>query len=103
MYPLYPWMRGRTTIIGNAVRSNFFAHASANPNSGPPATLGADLPAVPRDRHRFIYASSPLRGIERLVRMFARIRKALPDATLEVFMHNYNVDVGASDAERYKP
>lgn len=42
-------------------------------------------PVVERERHRFIYASSPDRGLIRLLRMWPQIRRLFPDATLGIF------------------
>ena len=39
-------------------------------------------------RHRFIYTSTPERGLLRLLRLFPRIRQALPGATLLVATYN---------------
>jgi glycosyltransferase involved in cell wall biosynthesis/tetratricopeptide (TPR) repeat protein len=46
--------------------------------------------APPRRRHRFIYSSSPDRGLDVLLEIFPRIRAALGDAELHVF---YGFDV----------
>ena len=43
-----------------------------------------DVP-VRRQRHRFIYSSTPERGLETLLRLFPRIRAELPDAELHLF------------------
>ncbi len=42
-------------------------------------------PKVEREPHRFIYASSPDRGLIRLLRMWPMIRNVYPDATLGIF------------------
>lgn len=41
--------------------------------------------APERQPHHFIYASSPDRGLVRLLKIWPRIRKAFPDATLDIF------------------
>jgi glycosyltransferase involved in cell wall biosynthesis len=41
--------------------------------------------APPREPHHFVYASSPDRGLIRLLKIWPRIREALPDATLDIF------------------
>lgn len=46
---------------------------------------------VPRDRHTFIYASQPDRGLVPLLNMWPRIRQAIPDATL--LIAGYTADV----------
>lgn len=42
-------------------------------------------PKVVREPHRFIYASSPDRGLVRLLKMWPNIRDVYPDATLGIF------------------
>lgn len=42
-------------------------------------------PKVEREPHRFIYASSPDRGLIRLLKMWPQIRNVFPDATLGIF------------------
>lgn len=44
----------------------------------------------PRTPHRLIFAQSPDRGLDLVLRMFPRIRQAYPDATLDVF---YGLDL----------
>jgi SAM-dependent methyltransferase/glycosyltransferase involved in cell wall biosynthesis len=41
--------------------------------------------APERKAHHFIYASSPDRGLIRLLKMWPKIRAAIPDATLDIF------------------
>lgn len=41
--------------------------------------------APKREPHHFVYASSPDRGLIRLLKIWPKIKKALPDATLDIF------------------
>jgi 2-polyprenyl-3-methyl-5-hydroxy-6-metoxy-1,4-benzoquinol methylase/glycosyltransferase involved in cell wall biosynthesis len=41
--------------------------------------------APPREPHHFVYASSPDRGLIRLLKLWPRIRERYPDATLDIF------------------
>jgi 2-polyprenyl-3-methyl-5-hydroxy-6-metoxy-1,4-benzoquinol methylase/glycosyltransferase involved in cell wall biosynthesis len=41
--------------------------------------------APERENHHFIYASSPDRGLIRLLKLWPKIRAAIPDATLDIF------------------
>ncbi len=43
------------------------------------------LPGPERLPHHFIYASSPDRGLIRLLKLWPKIRAAIPDATLDIF------------------
>ena len=53
------------------------------PNGLQPEHFSGSAPK--RERHRFFWASSPDRGLLRLLRLWARIRDRLPEATLEVY------------------
>ncbi len=49
---------------------------------------GADFPApdeMARDPHKVIYASSPDRGLAELLTMWPAVRRAVPDATLDIY------------------
>lgn len=50
-----------------------------------PSRFVQDRKADPRTSTRIIYASSPDRGLDRALAYFPQIRKAIPEATLEVF------------------
>ncbi len=60
-----------------------------------------------RSPYRLIYAATPFRGLDHLVKMFPRIREQIPEATLEVFS-GFEVYRGAKEyapeiQARYKP
>jgi len=60
---------GRLTVIPNFVLAEHFKLEGA-PERSP---------------HHFIYASSPDRGLIRLLKLWPKIRAAIPDATLDIF------------------
>lgn len=59
---------------------------------------------VERQRHRFIYASSPDRGLDTLLEIFPIIREAIPDAELHVYygFHNWDKAIAAMGDEGLK-
>ncbi len=67
LYPKVP--DSKFTVIGNGIDLSRW-----------------DMPNVPvREPHRFIYSSTPNRGLDVVLTMWPRIRERLPDAELHVF------------------
>jgi len=73
MYPFIP--AEKYTIIGNGIDPTRFSRTN-----------------VRRDPNRFVYVSSPDRGLERALVMWPFIRKEYPEATLHVFYGWENFD-----------
>ncbi len=64
---MYPFIAGKCFVIGNGID---------------PARFEGTEERVP---HRFAYASSPDRGLEKALQLWPKIREALPDAELRIY------------------
>jgi hypothetical protein len=56
-----------------------------NLNSGGSSVDDSDLAVVSNQNHRFVYASSPSRGLETILLFWGRIKLHIPDAVLDVY------------------
>ena len=65
----YPWST-KAKIVGGGITTALFEEEPARPYSKAP---------------KFIYASSPLRGLARVLTMWPLIQEVYPDATLDIF------------------
>jgi glycosyltransferase involved in cell wall biosynthesis len=65
---LYPQIAHKMSVVGNGV--------------DPAEFLTTNLP---RDPHKFLWASCPTRGLETLLESWPKIRAAVPDATLDIY------------------
>lgn len=63
----YPWSK-KLYITGEGIQTKLFKKLDKK-----------------KIKHRFIYASAPNRGLLQLLQMWENIRKAMPDATLQIF------------------
>lgn len=65
LFPSLP--SNKTLVVGNGIDIRRFDGAQA------------------RDRHRFVYSSGPVRGLEALLQMWPTIKKNIPQAELHVY------------------
>lgn len=68
---LYPQLSAKMTIVGNGVDPGEFRRAAGS--------------EVERDPRKFIWTSCPTRGLDVLLEAWPEIRKALPNASLDVY------------------
>lgn len=64
---LYPFIKDKTLIVGNGIDPSRFAGTEE------------------RTLTRFVYTSSPDRGLEQALTYWPKVREAIPDATLDIF------------------
>lgn len=70
----YPFLAGKCFVVGNGIDPERFKGEAE------------------RDPHRFVYLSSPDRGLEKALALWPQIREKLPDATLSIFYGWENFD-----------
>jgi glycosyltransferase involved in cell wall biosynthesis len=89
---LYPFAADKLLVVGNGIDPERFKHAlqgGVKALARDPATgnlLGAMGEVIGHERHhqRFIYASSPDRGLAQVLDYWPDIKKALPEAELRI-------------------
>jgi glycosyltransferase involved in cell wall biosynthesis len=55
----------------------------------------------PKIKNSFIYTSAPNRGLERALKMWPRIKKAIPDATFKIYCPSYALgNMGSYDTQQ---
>jgi glycosyltransferase involved in cell wall biosynthesis len=75
----HPALKGKVQVAANGIKMDLIRAADANPQV--------------RDPHRIMWASSPDRGLLRLLKIFRRVREWVSDATLYIAYGFNNIDV----------
>src|SRR6185436_11351774 len=71
-----PLLKGKIVVTSNGVKTD----------------LLRSVPAQDRNSHRLMYASSPDRGLQTLLRIFPRVREFVSDAELHIFYGFNNIE-----------
>jgi glycosyltransferase involved in cell wall biosynthesis len=85
-------------VVGSRWQARYLAETSGIPGGKfTVAYLGVSLeyyrgPAPGRHRHRLVYTSQARRGLEVLLRLFPRVRAAVPEAELHIFGAEYRCE-----------
>ena len=74
-----PWLEGKVWVTSNGLKPDLIEEVE---NEGLPV----------RNPRRIMYASSPDRGLEPLLRIFKRVREIVPDAELHTYYGFNNID-----------
>lgn len=84
----HPIVKDRVCVSSNGIKAEYIRELVAVTSN----ELGTGGTALERNPHRLMYASSPDRGLEYLLKIFSRAREVVSDLELHVFYGFNNMD-----------